>query len=119
MAAKTKAVGPRLQVKQVKSGIGMHKVQKRTLRAIGLKHHQDVIEVIDTGVGISPEQQRLLFQPFTQADVSTTRRFGGTGLGLSIARRIVEGHGGRIWVESEPGRGATFIFTLPMAVAKP
>jgi CheY-like chemotaxis protein len=67
--------------------------------------------VRDTGVGLSVEQQERLFQPFTQADNSTTRRFGGTGLGLTIARQLVERMGGRLWVESEPGHGATFHFT--------
>jgi len=73
-------------------------------------------EVRDTGIGLSPQACERLFQPFTQADASTSRRFGGTGLGLAICRHLVERLGGEIGVDSEPSRGSRFHFTLPFGV---
>ncbi len=75
------------------------------------------LTVADSGIGIPEEKRELIFAPFSQADTSTTRKYGGTGLGLTISKRLVEMMGGRIWVESEMGRGSQFHFTTQVGVA--
>jgi PAS domain S-box-containing protein len=72
--------------------------------------------ISDTGIGIPPEKQKLIFDPFTQADASTTRQYGGSGLGLSISKRLIEMMQGRIWLESEVGKGTTFYFAARFGI---
>jgi two-component system phosphate regulon sensor histidine kinase PhoR len=85
-----------------------------TITVTAEANDEDVtIRVDDSGPGIPKEDQRRVFERFYKADRARSR--GGTGLGLAIARHIVEGHGGQIWVESVPGQGATFCFTVPRA----
>ncbi len=79
--------------------------------------HQLHFSIRDTGIGIPRDKQTRLFNPFSQADASTSRQYGGSGLGLSISRRLVERMGGRLWFESEAGQGATFHFTLTLPEA--
>jgi signal transduction histidine kinase len=76
------------------------------------------VSVRDTGPGISAADQARLFQEFQQTDNAITKKKGGTGLGLAISKRIIEMHGGKIWVESQPGQGSTFAFTLPVVVER-
>ncbi|MDP9302304.1 MAG: HAMP domain-containing histidine kinase, partial [Actinomycetota bacterium] len=77
------------------------------------------VAVVDTGSGIAPEDQQLIFEEFQQARGDPGKRQEGTGLGLPLARRFVELHGGRLWVESAPGTGSTFRFTLPIRQREP
>ena len=89
-----------------------------TLDALFVEEENSIVtlrvEVRDTGIGISPEQQARLFHTFQQAEGGTTRKYGGTGLGLAISKRIVEMMDGKIWIESELGKGAAFIFTVKL-----
>jgi signal transduction histidine kinase len=99
-----------------------NKFTERGSIAIGARQGQEngrdcvIIEVADTGIGMTPEQMGKLFQEFSQADASTTRKYGGTGLGLAISKRFCQMMGGDITVESEPGRGSTFTIRLPRLV---
>ncbi|HJW21645.1 MAG TPA: ATP-binding protein [Candidatus Limnocylindrales bacterium] len=88
------------------------------LAAVALEGEAVVVRVVDHGIGIDPDDQRRVFERFYKAD-RTRAHGGGTGLGLAIARHIVEGHGGEIRVESEPGQGSTFIVTIPAVLAAP
>jgi signal transduction histidine kinase len=73
--------------------------------------------VVDTGIGIPPDKIDSLFTEFKQTDAAIASEFGGTGLGLSITKKFIEMHGGRIWVESDVGKGSAFIFEIPLRVA--
>ena len=87
-----------------------------SLRKASASNGNFTVAVKDTGPGIAPHDQAKIFEEFQQADNSATKKKGGTGLGLSISRRIVEMHGGKLWVESEVGKGSVFQFTLPVQV---
>ncbi|TQD27668.1 PAS domain S-box protein [Methanolobus vulcani] len=75
-----------------------------------------IMSITDTGIGISPEDQKKLFKPFSQIDTSISRSYEGTGLGLALVKELIEVHGGRIWVESDAGKGSTFSFELPIKI---
>ena len=119
-------IGDPLRLKQViinLLGNAIKFSEKGCLRlACSLRSSRDKVaelhfQVSDEGIGISPAEQELLFAAFSQADTSTTRRYGGSGLGLAISRRLVELMGGQVWVESTPSLGSTFHFTVKLAKA--
>ncbi|MEO5339460.1 MAG: response regulator [Magnetococcus sp. MYC-9] len=85
-----------------------------SLTVAPIARHRVRFSVADTGIGIPPERQQTIFQPFVQAETSTSRRFGGTGLGLSICQKLVEKMSGRIWLVSQPGQGSTFHVEVPL-----
>jgi two-component system, sensor histidine kinase and response regulator len=101
-------------IKFTEKGEVVLRVEVESQNSEGMSLH---FAVSDTGIGIPAEKQALIFEPFSQADTSTTRRFGGTGLGLSISSRLIGMMNGRIWLESEPGHGATFHFTAGFGIA--
>ena len=118
-------IGDPLRLGQVLSNLGSNAIKFTEAGEIVVsitvasREEENVVlrfSVKDTGVGLSEEQIGKLFQSFSQADGSTTRKYGGTGLGLTICKRLVEMMGGEIWVESEPGKGSTFIFTADFGV---
>ena len=93
------------------------KTKRRRIEA-GANNGSFEVAVRDTGPGISEADQAKLFQEFQQADNSITKQKGGTGLGLAISKHIIEMHGGKIWVESQVGKGSTFVFRLPIRVER-
>ena len=121
-------VGDPLRLNQVLVNLGNNAVKFTaqgeivlTARVVNKRSDDEVtlqFSVRDTGIGMTAEQQAKLFQAFSQADTSTTRKYGGTGLGLTISKRLVNMMGGEIWTESEPGQGTTFNFTAEFGLAK-
>jgi len=113
-------VGDERKVKQVVLNLLSNAVKftpeggRISLKA-GLTDGTVEISVTDTGIGIAPDDQAAIFEEFRQVGTDETRKQEGTGLGLTLAKKFVELHGGRIWVESELGRGSTFTFTLPVS----
>jgi two-component system, sensor histidine kinase and response regulator len=101
-------------IKFTETGEVVLRVELESRDAVSMSLH---FTVSDTGIGIPQEKQKLIFEPFAQADTSTTRRYGGTGLGLSICTRLIDMMNGRIWLESEAGQGTTFHFTARLAIA--
>ena len=120
-------LGDSLRLRQVLINLLMNAVKftERGMISLTTKYYQNgdgrkVIDfaVRDTGIGISTDQQERLFRIFSQADISTTRRFGGTGLGLAISQKLVQLMGGTIKVDSKPGEGSTFYFSIPAIPAE-
>ena len=122
----TNLEGDPLRLGQVLNNLVNNAVKFTEEGEVLLSVSQDIVDetranmtfsVRDTGVGMTKEQVDKLFQPFTQADVSTTRRYGGTGLGLAISKELVGQMGGKIRVESTPGKGSSFVLSIPMALS--
>ncbi|MCP4047819.1 MAG: response regulator, partial [Gammaproteobacteria bacterium] len=120
-------VGDPLRLGQVLTNLASNAVKFTSEGDVIVKirspHHDEAkalleLSVIDTGIGLTPEQQSKLFEPFSQADSSTTRKYGGTGLGLAICVDLVDLMGGKLWVRSKTGEGSTFGFEVELPVAK-
>jgi len=94
-------------------------INVKQLKKIKNKYNVIQIDVVDTGIGIPPDKQKLVFKSFSQADTSTTRKYGGTGLGLAICKQLSELMGGKIWVESDGKTGSTFSFTIKLKTGNP
>ncbi len=113
--------GDELRVRQVLTNLLDNAIKFTAAGSVTLSVAQDgdelAIAVRDTGIGIAPDRLAAIFDPFTQADASMTRRFGGTGLGTTISKQLVELMGGRIWAESTQGRGTTFHVVMPLPPA--
>jgi PAS domain S-box-containing protein len=116
-------IGDPMRIGQVLRNLVGNAIKFTTAGRVAVRVHAESVEgsrvtlsfsVADTGIGIPREMHRTVFEPFTQADGSTTRRYGGTGLGLSISSGLVELMDGKIWLESEPGAGSTFYFTITL-----
>jgi signal transduction histidine kinase/ActR/RegA family two-component response regulator len=125
-AAAARLVGDPGRLRQVLLNLAGNAVKFTGAGSVGIVADEEILDggmhrihfqIRDTGIGIPFEKQALIFEPFRQADGSTSRRYGGTGLGLSICGRLVPMMGGRIWVESQPGEGSTFHFTITAAAA--
>jgi len=114
--------GDELRMRQVLTNLLDNAIKFTGEGSVTLKVNADgdqlSIAVIDTGIGIAPERLAAIFDPFTQADASMTRRFGGTGLGTTISKQLVELMGGRIWAESTLGQGTTFQVRVPLVLAR-
>src|SRR6185295_17067060 len=120
-------IGDRLRLRQVLSNLVGNAIKFTPSGHVLVEVHERVrtgnrttlhFQVTDTGIGIPADKHDTVFEPFSQADGSTTRRFGGTGLGLTISATLVRLMGGRIWVESVPGAGSTFQFTIALDIAE-
>jgi len=110
--------GDRLRIKQAVLNLLSNAVkftEKGFVKLSASRRNGEVqVSIQDTGIGIAENDLGTIFEPFRQVDGSAQRKYGGSGIGLTISKRLIELHGGRMWVESKPGIGSTFTFTLPV-----